>query len=146
MMKPEQSDTLSYQDAEISIQFSANDLQFSGSQLQFSLENKTNTPVIIDWDKVSYVDLSKEAHRVIHSGVRLLDRDKPQAPTTVPPNARLKDVISPSDYVDTYIPFLPLHEPQRCVGQSFSVFMPIEINGQKKDYVFAFKVERVELK
>jgi hypothetical protein len=146
MVKPERTTTLLYDDAQIRIQFSANDLQFVGSQLQFSLENKTDSPAIIDWDRVSYVDPSKESHRVIHKGVRLIDLDKPQASTAVPPGARLEDLISPSDYVESNIPFLPLHEPQRSVGLTFSVYMPIEINGEKKDYVFAFTVDHVEWK
>ena len=81
MIKPEQSDALSYNDSEVAITFTPGDLKLVGAQLQFSLENKTDSPIALPWDKVSYVDWSRGSHRVIHQGVRLIDRDKPQAAT-----------------------------------------------------------------
>jgi hypothetical protein len=113
--------------------------------LHFSLENKTELGIVLPWDKISYVDWSKGSHRVLHEGVRLIDRDKPQADSTVAPSARLDDFIYPSDYVDSEKPILPLLDPSAAVGATFSVFMPLEIKGHEKDFFFTFKVERVTL-
>lgn len=146
MIKPQPSDDLSYEDSDVVIRFTPGDLKLIGSQLHFSLENKTDSPITVPWDKISYVDWSRGSHRVIHEGVRLIDRDKPQAVSTVAPTARLDDLIYPADYVDADVPFLPLREPNTVVGATFSVFMPLEIKGHEKNFLFTFRVERVELK
>jgi hypothetical protein len=144
MTKPVQSDALSYSDSEVAVRFTPGDLQRDGPQLRFSLLNKTESPIAVPWDKVSYVDQSGGSHRVIHEGVRLVDRDRPQAATTVPPTARLDDFIYPSDYAGSDRSLLPLHQPNAVVGSSFSVFMPLVVRGREKDILFTFKVERVE--
>ena len=94
LTQPAASKTLAYEDDAISIVFAV-----TNEHLEFTLANKTKEPQSINWDEVSYVDLSGTAHRVLHKGVKLADRDKPQSPTVIPPGAKIENLIEPSDSV-----------------------------------------------
>ena len=147
MVKPKESDSLTLEDNFINIQF-----LISGDESKFILKNKTDNPIRIDWDQVSYVDIFGESHRVIHSGVRYIERDKLQAPTVVPPTAKVKDVIISTScilkddhwgLVNTRL-FPRGLEAKPYKGKIFSIFMPLEINGAIKNYLFSFKIVDVE--
>jgi uncharacterized protein YcfL len=148
MVKPIINNSLLFDDTAIKIQFS-----ISQKKIQFVLKNKTENPITIDWNKVSYIDVSMESHRVMHTGVRYIERDKPQAPTIIPPTAKVEDEIIPVDkvfygeYLDTWLvrPFFPLGpEALSYKGKSFSIFMPLEINGVVKNHLFTFTIQDVE--
>ena len=62
-----------------------------------SLNNKTDNPIKIDWNQVSYVDISGMSHRIIHSGVKYIGRENPQSPTIIPPTAKIADIVFPTD-------------------------------------------------
>ncbi|OPL14553.1 MAG: hypothetical protein AVO38_11325 [delta proteobacterium ML8_D] len=147
--KPKANKTLSYEDRFVKIDFSITKKQFG-----FILQNRTDNPIIIDWNQVSYVDVLGESHKVMHSGIKYTDRAKPQPPTVLPPTAKLEDIVFPIDYVyyssGKYggwreISLFP-EAPKAKIfqGRSFSVFMPLEINGVKKNFLFSFKIENVE--
>ena len=146
MTKPRNSKVLAFEDRSISIQFS-----ISKEQIGFVLQNKGNNPIKIDWDQVSYVDVSGKSHKVIHSGVRYIERDRPQVPTIVPPTANVEDIVFPSDYVYysksigwCKTPFFPEGPDAKIYkGRAFSIFMPLEIDGVVKNYLFTFEIEDV---
>jgi len=149
MVKPNESEELTFNDSFIGIQFS-----ISKEQIDFILQNKTNTPIKIDWNQVSYVDIFSTAHRVIHTGIRYLEKDKPQAQTLIPPTAKIEDVISPSDYINYTSgkyggweknPLFPesSEAKQNYENKSFSIFMPLEIDGVVKNYTFTFEIVKV---
>ena len=62
------------------------------------LTNKANEPIKIVWDDISLI-IDGQAHRVIHAGVRLVEKETPQATTIVPPGASITDVITPVDNI-----------------------------------------------
>ena len=146
MTKPRNSKVLAFEDRSISIQFS-----ISKKQVRFVLQNKGNNPIKIDWDQVSYVDVSGKSHKVIHSGVRYIERDRPQVPTIVPPTANVEDIVFPSDYVYysksigwCKTPFFPEGPDAKIYkGRAFSIFMSLEIDGVVKNYLFTFEIEDV---
>jgi len=148
LTQPAPSKTLSFEDTAIAINFSV-----AKEQLQFTLGNKTQEPQSINWDEVSFIDRSGTAHRVLHDGVKLIDKDKPQPPTVIPPGAKINDLIVPSDFVkwNTYNRWehAPLLPPSQQIvnykGQTFGVFMPITVNGKKKNYTFTIRIEDVEM-
>ncbi len=72
---------------------------FRSTQMAFSLENRTEQSIKIPWDEAAFIDESGRSHRVMHAGVRLDDREKPQAPSVVVPKGLLKDIVAPTDYV-----------------------------------------------
>lgn len=149
LAQPAPSSTLTYEDNTISIAFTV-----ANEQLEFTLSNKTQEPQTINWDEVSYMDLDGRAHRVLHKGVKLVDRDKPQSPTVIPPGTRIDDVIEPSDSVQwnsvvndwTHDPLLP---PSQLIvnfkGKTFGTFLPIVIDGKKKNYTFTIRIDDVQM-
>ncbi|MGD0922410.1 MAG: hypothetical protein ABSA70_11685 [Terriglobia bacterium] len=143
LAKPRESDNLAYEDDSIRIAFTV-----VKTQVQFSLQNKTESAIEINWDQAAFIDFSGLSHRVIHTGIKLNDRDKPQAPATVPPTARIEDIVYPADYAEwsgsdwLRKPVVPPAE-LAYKGQTFSVFMPLKINGEVKNYLFTIKVADV---
>lgn len=143
MIKPKVASDMLYEDPFIKIQFVG--LQ----KILFKLSNKTNNPIEIDWAKVSFVDSGSGAHRVIHQGVRYIERDKVPAPTVIPPQASITDLILPSDYI-TYDSSAsegwkvedPIKHEESEVGKTFGIFLPLKINGVVKNYSFRFVIEK----
>jgi hypothetical protein len=147
MVKPLESRERVFEDQSIQILFSA-----SEKQIGILLYNKMNTPIKVDWNSLSYVDITGLAHGVVHTGVRYMERDRPQVPTVIPPAAMIEDAIIPSDHI-SYTPgsgggwssralFPDMTETDLYIGKSFSVFMPLELDGAVKNYSFSFRIER----
>jgi hypothetical protein len=151
ILKESSNNSLTFADENINI-----DWIFSNQQLSFVLNNKTGNPIKIDWNQVSYVDISGNAQRVMHEGVKYAERNEHLTSSLIPPTAKLEDIIFPSDNVSYYQGgkysssrweekpmFLEGEEAKRFEGKSFSVFMPMEINGEVKNYTFTFDVKGV---
>jgi len=144
MAKPRPSPTNSYQDLSVKITFVIT------RQVGFRLENKTGSPIEIDWNHASFIDFESTAHRVMHEGVRYIERDKPLASTVVPPGANVTDVLIPVDSVyyesgigggwktvDTLPVSLRLFD-----GKTIGIYLPLKIGTASKNYLFSFRVEK----
>ena len=152
MLKPTSNDAMAFEDASLSFKFS-----IDPSGIACSIRNKTADPISVNWNVVSYVDSSGDAHKVIHSGVRLVDKEAPQNPTLIPPTARINETIFPTDNIvsgssglsqrplwpDTGYISKDQSHLKNLEGNTFSVFMPIEIGGKTKNYSFVFKIVSV---
>jgi hypothetical protein len=131
-------------------------------QLGFDLLNKSDSPVKIVWDDAVYVDITGQNRRVIHSGVKLADRNSPQAPSVIPNKGRLNDIVYPSDHVSYYgnwsqRPMFPcLREGYACTdpdrklaaahtGLAYRVLLPVEVGKERYPYSFVFKVNKAEV-
>ena len=151
MVKPKPSDQLIYDDPFIQMAFVV-----TKRQIGFVLKNKTDNPITIDWNQVSYIDIAGSSHKVMHEGVKYITRSEPQSPSLVPPTANLKDIVFPIDYVsysssryssgwreEALFPEGPAAGKYK--DASFSIFMPLLINGAQKNYLFSFKIANVEM-
>ena len=131
-------------------------------QLGFELLNKSDTPVKILWDAAAYVDITGQSRRVIHSGVKLADRNSPQAPSVITSKETLNDIVYPSDHVSYYgnwsqRPMFPcLQEGDVCTdperrlvaahsGSVYRVLLPVEAGTETYHYTFVFKVTKAEV-
>jgi hypothetical protein len=147
MVKPWESKELIFEDQAIRIRFT-----LSETQIGIRLQNKMPSPIKVDWNTISYVDIAGLAHSVMHTGVRYIERDRPQVATVIPPEAMIEDAIVPSDHISytsgsgggwSSRPLFPaLAESNLYIGKLFSVFMPLELEGMVKNYLFSFRVER----
>jgi hypothetical protein len=145
-----ESSDLSFVDNDAEFRFS-----LSKDQFGFVLRNTSEEPIEIDWNQVAYVDVTGESHKVIHKGVKFNDRDKPLVPTTIPPSARIEDIVLPTDYVyfveggygswQNRQLFPDGDKAALYKGQTFTLFMPVKVNGTVKNYTFKFKIADVEL-
>lgn len=143
MTKPTLSNDLQYSDSNLNILFI-----IRPDAIVFGIENKTQSPIKLNWDNFSFVDIENHAHRLIHSSVKLIDSEKQQTTTIIPPMAKIVENVYPPDYIDRtgsqwiFNPLFPKSFPERLsiIGKTFSFFMPIEINGEVKNYNFIFKI------
>lgn len=141
-------DNLTFEDDNINMVWG-----FNEDRLSFALRNKTDSPIKIDWNQVSYVDVNGDAEKVLHHGVKYSEKDSFLAPSLVPPTARIKDIILPTSNVSYIsgqyggwreIPMFPEGDSAMMYkGKSFSVFMPMEVNGEVKNYTFTFDINDV---
>jgi hypothetical protein len=66
---------------------------------QLELTNTTDRPVVIDWNRVEYLDTAGNPHSMIHHGVPYYAPLSAQKPTTVPPGGTITDLLRPADRV-----------------------------------------------
>lgn len=147
MIKPRASSDLTFDDVFINVRF-----DISSSRLFFTLKNKSRSPIEVEWTRASFVDTDSEAHRVIHEGVRYVDRNNEMPSTIIPPQASISDLIHPTDYIsydsksiEWKTSDLFSGRMSRYEGKTFSVFLPIKIGKVTKSYTFIFIVQKEKL-
>jgi hypothetical protein len=144
LVTPHENPAPAFNDDTMSITFNP-----SNQQIAFILKNLTGFPIGLEWDKMAYVDFDGSSHRVIHQGVRLMQKEAPQPSTTVAPGSSVEDFLYPSDRVSwnsTISEWIeaPMWPSIPSPGQKFGIFMPIDINGTIKNYMFTIKVADVQ--
>lgn len=148
----EGADQYVYEDSLLSIAWVVGE-----TQLAFILENKTQHSMRLLWDEVTFVDLAGNTGRVMHEGVRYMDRNASQPPSVIPRNGRLVDMLVPTANV-YYVSgqyggwrtggliqprntsLGTIEEAQANVGRRFSVLFPVEVEGVTNEYTFTFEV------
>jgi hypothetical protein len=63
----------------------------------FVLRNKSTSTLKLLWDEATYIDPSRRVSKVLHQGARFADPNLAQAPSVIPPETHLTDVIYPSE-------------------------------------------------
>lgn len=69
------------------------------SSLSLLISNKTNNTIKVIWDEMLYVDHNNVSGRIMHNGVRYIDRNMSQLPTLIAPGTWLIDDIVPTDNI-----------------------------------------------
>lgn len=136
---------LFYEDRYISIGFTP----ILDDAISFVLLNKTGSAMRLIWDETAFIHIDGSAQRVMHSGVRYIDRNSYQPPSVIPPGATLRDIILPTEnvyYVSGQYGGWRTHDiiPQSFAPQvdgfTIGVLMPIEVEGRRRDYTFYFDI------
>lgn len=112
--------------------------------LQLELLNTESGAVLIPWDLAALAGPGGRTYRVIHRGVRLMDRNAPQAPSVIPPGEVLDDFVFPVDLIHysgwyrgwTYREFFEALQP----GQEFTLHLPVQVDGVMHGQTFRFRV------
>ena len=116
--------------------------QVHGIGVQF--RNGLRDTIEVEWARSAIVDHSGRAHSVIHRGVRLVARNDPSAPSTIPAGAVLDDFLFPADLITyrsgrlgmwTAGGFLERLQPGQVVTVSFG----LRITGQPGERAFRFR-------
>jgi hypothetical protein len=140
LVQPKPSEDFVYEDAFIRIRF------VPLTQIAFELQNKTTNVIEVLWSQASFVDTSGEAHRVIHEGIRYIERNTSLPSTVIPPGAKITDVFHPADYVE-YVDGkwqlkMLFDQPYNAYGdKTFTVFLPLKVGAVTKRYSFVFKFD-----
>lgn len=159
----EPSGALTFEDEVISITWkpvSVKSWEPAKDAMGFVLTNKTQTSLRLNWDHAAFVDFAGKSGRVMHGGVRFLERDKSLPPSVVAAGGNLQDFVVPVDNVSwtgqswRIEPMLPavwgrteaeLKAKAPAKGWSFKILIPLEAQGQQIEYLFTFEVEpRIE--
>lgn len=141
-----------YEDQNLKIEWT---IPQSSDCVGFKLENKSQKNLKIIWDEAAYIGTSGESQRVMHNGVKFIDRNNPQPPTVVIKNSHVTDAVTPTDNVywaqhgwETRPMFNGMASnnsdfeaiKKTYVGKTFKVTLPIEIDSKKTEYVYSFKI------
>jgi hypothetical protein len=140
--------------------------------MDFVLKNKSTESIKILWDEAVFIDENEKKHRIIHSGIKYPDRDKPQLPTLIPENRKMRESVYPADYLyyrkADYLRYsstpggaekkalLPCglfggdpnvlrEKVDACVGKTIGVILPLQIGDAVYKYIFTFRVDSVKV-
>ncbi|KMY67206.1 hypothetical protein AAU61_09975 [Desulfocarbo indianensis] len=147
LIKPARSNELSYKDNFISISFKPN-----YKQLAFQLRNESSKPIRVLWNEASFVDVESKAHKIIHKGIKLINKEKEMTSTTIPPEAILDDLVAPIDLTELVDnkwktrDILPRQKIGELKGKCFSFFLPLTIGDMKKEYLFKFEIDAIPVR
>lgn len=115
--------------------------------------NKTEKPIMIDWDNASYMDYDNVGHSVLISATKYSDREKPQTPTVITRKGTLTEKLisathiyqSPLTGLLVKRPLMPVDftEASRYKGKELRMMLPFTVEGLSSQYEFIFKVKDV---
>lgn len=129
-------------------------------KFNFELKNKSTHTMKINWDDISYVDINGKTRRVMHAGVKYIERNNSQPATSLPKGASLSDILLPTDNVilssglyggwieSNLIPsYYSTSEAmangaESYVGKKMTILMPIMIENVQNDYTFVFNIDK----
>lgn len=143
----------------------------TSDDISFVINNKTDGPMKILWDEARFIDEEGISHRLIHSGIGYEERNDSHPPTVIAARGTLEDFIHPADYFrqqEGYgsradkqqgywerVPFLPTQikgtaeqlraKAEPLVGKTFQVFLPLQVENSRNDYIDTFKINKVDI-
>ena len=109
------------------------------TEIGFSLQNKSQNSIKIIWDEALYISEEGISCKIMHSGVKYIDKDGKQTPTVVAKGTIINDVIVPTDTQKDWDNYT-----QRYVGKAIRVLLPLQIEGVANEYTlytFSFSGE-----
>ncbi len=129
----------------------------AGSQIDLTIINNHSSSIRILWDDAAFIDNAGASHRIIHMGIKLIDKEKAQVPSVIPAGARLEDTIAPVEWLeytngnwsialpsynkfnsmDTAENTLQLYRTNPYYTET-KLLLPIEIDGKKIEYTLTF--------
>jgi hypothetical protein len=143
LVRVQSGDTVKYhfEDSLLSVVWMPTD-----EQVYFWLDNKSQHTLKLNWDETVFVYPSGVSARVMHEGVKYLDRNSSQPPSVIPRGGSLVDCLNPTDRV--YFGYsawhtLPYVHPSD-VGKDFRIVVPLQVEGVTNEYTFQFHVNSVD--
>ncbi|WP_373701547.1 lipoprotein [Porphyromonas loveana] len=125
-------------------------------QFDFELHNKTAGTIRINWEKSTYVDITGEAKRIIHKGVKFVDMNKAIPSSNIAPRTKLTDIVLPTDYVEYSYGWIQKNilsynfantnvaMEQWCLvkGKKIQIILAIEDKQATREYAFTFVINK----
>jgi hypothetical protein len=126
------------------------------TQVGITVENTSDQPIEIVWNESSFIDMNRSARRIFHSGVKYSKRDEALPNTTVPPLAKVEDVVIPTENVrfaesewltaPLFTSELPPEQAERAMsmkGAKVALFLQLLVDGKKTSVTLVFEVAAV---
>ena len=117
-----------------------------------SLYNKSEKPLMIDWDAVTYMDVDNMGHRVLASGTKLSDRNDPQTPAVIPRQGNISETLYSADHVYQSSTGVLARRPLWSVdfteakpyeGKTVRLIIPFTVDEISAQYEFVFTIKNV---
>ena len=128
-------------------------------QLNFSITNISDYSIKILWDESVFIDQEGKTGRVMHDGVKYIDRNNSMPASIIPKGTSLDDIIVPTSnvYYSSGIGWetsalvhvnqdLLKSNPSAYEGVTIKILLPLEIEGIKNEYTFEFDVYNIQVK
>jgi hypothetical protein len=130
------------------------------TQIAITVENNSDQPIEVDWNGSSFVDMTRSATRIFHSGVKYTDREQSLPNTTIPPLARVEDSAVPTANVHfsegsnggwreeplfpgRVRPELAEAAMRTLKGAKVALFLQLLVDGKKTPVTLMFEVSEV---
>ena len=132
----------SFEDDYINIIISEGNTQFD-----FKLSNKSQNSIKIIWDEAVYADYSGATSKIIHSGIKYIQREGPQPASTIIKGASLEEIACPMTkirYDDFWKKWVTdSMYPKEGTKETLQnrLMLPIQIKDVVNEYTFIFDVK-----
>jgi len=117
----------------------------TSTNFHFILTNNSPHSMRVIWDEAVYVDENGRVDKVIHEGVRLINRNNPQqTPTTVLKDASLSDFLAPVSKINSNGSQRPLFsktDGKKLENKTVRISLPLQIQNVTNEYVFTFTIK-----
>ena len=128
------------------------------TRFYFELYNKSDHTLKIPWDEVAYVNEDGAAMRVMHKGIKYIERNASQPLSVVPRNSHFSDAITPTEnvYISASDSFrekrlFPMFYSQRAAdnsglaGKYVRIVFPVILEDVQNEYTFEFCINKVSV-
>ena len=128
---------------------------FDGICSTLQITNESGSSAKILWDDGALIDQDNVAHRIIHAGIKITDKEKEQVPSVIPDGSLIEDTIYASDCLKwnagkgdwDYLPVVwdkTFNDEMSAMEYinnmaPVKVMLPIERNGVITEYLITFK-------
>lgn len=128
---------------------------FDGICSTLHIKNESGSSVKVLWDDGALIDQENVAHRIIHAGIKITDKEKAQVPSVIPDDSTIEETIYASDYLKWNATkgdwdYLPIVWDKTFNNQEaaesyiknmapIKIMIPIEKNGILTEYLISFK-------
>jgi len=149
------SDSLfTYSDSIISVQLIPTD-----KNIGFIIENKTNSVLSLDWNNAMYFDFDGTSKKTMHAGVKFIDKNTSQPPTTILPKSKIEDQLLPTENVywsskttsweqNDLFPSISNSKEgagmktSQYVGKDIKIMLPIIYKNSTLNYLFTLNIDK----
>ncbi len=149
LLTPVRSDELAYRDRILAVKIIPREKAFG-----LKIDNLTQQPLTILWNKADYTDASGRRHRIIHSGIKWEKRAERVPPQIIPPGGSLEEEVLPESSIQYsgekkgYVakPLFVLDDERSLAlkGRTVELFLPVELDRAIiPDYSFMILIQDV---
>ncbi len=119
----------------------------NAKQFLFSLKNLSTNTIKVIWDEAMFVDVDGTTSKIMHNGIKYIQREENQPSTPIIKDAKLEDVAIPTSKIyysdDWNNRGLYSKASINDNDQTIKLMLPIEIKGVINEYIFEFKVKYI---
>lgn len=143
----------SYTDSLINVFFT-----YDSKSISFELTNKAKKSIKVIWNEAAYISYTNISGKVMHAGIKYIDRNNDQPATSIIGGAKISDIATPTDHVSyssgsyggwntsNLFPSPGKKDEKTLIGKQVRLLLPILSEGKQLDYVFTFDIVFNEFK